>query len=164
MSRAHKPWPTECPICGNPLDIGPLQLPGDAACPTCSHVLWFSVRTEANAMIADVITGKVATNQDIVRVSQSFISRRNPPNVILNLSGVQLVSSSFIAGLIALNKRMNDAKGKLVLCELTPVVQETLSGAKLDRILTLVGSESDALAFFSSSGASLEPVSALGAG
>ncbi len=115
-------------------------------------------------MIADVITGKVATNQDIVRVSQSFISRRNPPNVILNLSGVQLVSSSFIAGLIALNKRMNDAKGKLVLCELTPVVHETLSGAKLDRILTLVGSESDALAFFASSGASLEPVSALGAG
>ena len=91
-------------------------------------LLWFRVRTEANAMIADVITGKVPTNQDIVRVSQAFISRGSPPYVILNLSGVQLVSSSFIAGLIALNKRLNDAKGKLVLCELTPVVHETLTG------------------------------------
>ena len=149
MSRATKPWPTECPICGNALAIGPLQLPGDAACPKCSHVLWFSVRTEDNALIADVITGKVPTNQDIVRVSQAFISRGSPPNVILNLSDVQLVSSSFIAGLIALNRRMNDTKGKLVLCELTPVVRETLDGAKLNRILTIVEKESDALAFFS---------------
>ena len=156
-----KPWPTECPICGNPLEIGPLQLPGDAACHTCSHVLWFSLRTEANAIIADVITGKVATNQDIVRVSQAFIARGSPPQVILNLSGVQLVSSSFIAGLIALNKRMNDAKGKLVLCELTPVVRETLAGAKLDRILTFVEKESDALAIFSSADARLDvPASA----
>jgi len=159
-----KPWPTECPICGNPLDIGPLQLPGDAACHTCAHVLWFSLRIEANAIVADVITGKVPTNQDIVRVSQAFIARGRPPHVILNLSGVQLVSSSFIAGLIALNKRMNDAKGRLVLCELTPVVRETLAGAKLDRILTLVDKESDALAIFSSADARLAPASALDAG
>ena len=164
MSRAIKPWPTECPICGNPLEVGPLQLPGDAACPNCAHVLWFSVRTEANATIADVITGKVATNQDIVRVSQAFISRASPPNVIFNLSGVQLVSSSFIAGLIALNKRINDAKGKLVLCELTPVVRETLTGAKLDRILTLVEKESDAMAIFSPPDARLERATTLDAG
>jgi anti-anti-sigma factor len=114
-------------------------------------------------MIADVITGKVPTNQDIVRVSQAFISRGSPPNVILNLSGVQLVSSSFIAGLIALNKRLHDAKGKLVLCELTPVVHETLTGAKLDRILTLVEKESDAMAIFTPPDARLERATALDA-
>lgn len=134
------------------MDVGPLQLPGDAACPNCAHVLWFSLRTEANALVADVISGKVPTNQDIVRVSQACISRRNPPNVILNLSGVALVSSSFIAGLIALNRRMQDAKGKLVLCDLSPVVRETLTGAKLDRILTFAETESDALALLSSAG------------
>ena len=150
MSRVNKPWPTECPICGNPLAIGPLQLPGDAACPKCAHVLWFSVRPDGGITVADVISGKIATNQDVVRVSQAFISRGSPPRVILNLSGVQLVSSSFIAGLIALNRRMQDAQGKLVLCELTPIVRETLAGAKLDRILTMVDKESDAVALFSS--------------
>jgi len=133
------------------LDLGPLQLPGDAACPNCAHVLWFSLRSESQALVADVISGKVPTNQDIVRVSQAFIRRAAPPNVILNLSGVALVSSSFIAGLIALNRRMQDAKGRLVLCELTPVVRETLLGAKLDRILTFAETEGDALALFSSS-------------
>lgn len=146
MSRAAKPWPTECPICGNPLSIGPLQLPGDAACPKCAHVLWFSVRSDGGITVADVISGKIATNQDIVRTSQAFISRGNPPLVILNLSGVQLVSSSFIAGLIALNKRMRDAQGRLVLCDLTPVVRETLAGAKLDRILSIAETESEAVA------------------
>ena len=144
MSRVIKSWPTECPICGSPLAIGPLQLPGDATCPKCAHVLWFSLRTNEGVTIVDVITGKVATNQDIQRVSQAFLSRGNPPRIILNLSGVQLVSSSFIAGLIALNRRMNDAHGKLVLCHLSPIVSETLAGAKLDRILTIVDTESDA--------------------
>jgi len=147
VSRAAKPWPTECPICGSALAIGPLQLPGDAVCPNCAHVIWFSVRNAAGIIIADVISGKISTNQDIVRVSQSFLSRGNPPLVVLNLSGVQLVSSSFIAGLIALNKRLRDAQGQLVLCELSPVVRETLAGAKLDRILKIADTESDAIAF-----------------
>ena len=96
-----------------------------------------------------MISGKVPTNQDISRVSQTFLSTCTPPNVILNLSDVQLISSSFIAGLIALNKRMRDAGGQLVLCELMPVVRETLAGAKLDRILTIVPTESDAIALLS---------------
>lgn len=115
-------------------------------------MLWFSLRTEGNALVADVISGKVPTNQDIVRVSQACISRCSPPKVVLNLSGVALVSSSFIAGLIALNRRMQDAKGKLVLCELSPVVRETLTGAKLDRILTFAETEGDALALLASAG------------
>lgn len=150
MSRVIKPWPTECPICGSPLAIGPLQLPGDAACPQCAHVLWFSLRTSEGVTIVDVLTGKVATNQDIQRVSNAFLARGNPPWVVMNMSGVQLVSSSFIAGLIALNRRMNDAQGKLILCELSPIVHETLAGAKLDRILTILDTESQAVAALSS--------------
>lgn len=108
------------------------------------------MRTSEGVTVADVITGKVATNQDIQRVSDAFLSSSNPPRVVLNLSGVQLVSSSFIAGLIALNRRMNEAQGKVVLCELSPIVRETLAGAKLDRILTIVGTEAEAQAFFQS--------------
>lgn len=132
------------------MSIGPLQLPGDAACPKCAHVLWFNVRSDAGILFADVISGKIAINQDIVRVSQAFLSRSNPPRVVLNLAGVQLVSSSFIAGLIALNRRMRDAQGRLIVCELTPVVRETLAGAKLDRILHMEETESDAVAALSS--------------
>jgi len=113
-------------------------------------VLWFSLRTSEGVTIVDVLTGKVATNQDIQRVSNAFLARGNPPRVVLNLSGVQLVSSSFIAGLIALNRRMNDAQGRLILCELSAIVHETLAGAKLDRILTILDTESQALASLSS--------------
>lgn len=108
------------------------------------------MRKRDGATVADVISGKIATNQDIQRVSEAFLAAGRPPKVILNLSGVQLVSSSFIAGLIALNRRMNDAQGKLVLCQLSTIVRETLAGAKLDRILTSFETENDALAFFSS--------------
>jgi anti-anti-sigma factor len=106
------------------------------------------MRTSEGVTVVDVITGKVATNQDIQRVTQAFLARGNPPRIILNLTGVQLVSSSFIAGLIALNRRLNDAQGKLVLCDLSPIVRETLAGAKLDRILTVCDTETDAQRFF----------------
>jgi hypothetical protein len=36
----------------------------------------------------------------------------------------------------------------MVVCELSPIVRETLHGAKLDRLLTLAESEQDALESF----------------
>ncbi len=153
----NKPWPTTCPICGSPLSIGPLDLPGTTACQKCQHVLWFSARTEAGVAIVDVISGKIATNQDIVRVAEAFLKLGTPPRIVMNLGGVQLISSSFIAGLIALNKRMRDAHGEMILCELTPVVRETLIGAKLDKIFHMADTQSEAKAAFASDRSSSTP-------
>ena len=75
MSRVIKPWPTECPICGSPLAIGPLQLPGDAACPKCAHVLWFSLRTSEGVTIVDVdLSGRV-DGLDLARFGRAFGTR-----------------------------------------------------------------------------------------
>jgi anti-anti-sigma factor len=135
-------------VCGGQVAIGPLELPGDAACSHCGHVLWFARRDVDNVAVLDVISGKVAINQQIDRVSQALIGEQDAPRVVLNLGRVQFVSSSFIAGLIALNRRLKTAGGQLILCEMRPVVLETLKGAKLDKLLTIVETEADALVSF----------------
>ena len=144
-SRSSKRWPSECPVCGGTIVVGPLQVPGEASCPKCGHVLWFHTRTVDDVTIIDAITGKVAINQEIDKVSGVLIREGSTPKVVLNLADVQFVSSSFIAGLVALHKRVRAAKGKMVVCELSLVVKETLQGAKLDRLLNIADSEQDAL-------------------
>jgi anti-anti-sigma factor len=146
-------------MCGKELVVGPLQLPGEAACPHCGQVLWFDKRTVGGVLVLDVICGKVAINQSIPQIAGLLIRQDDSPRVVLNLSDISFVSSSFIAGLVALNKRVATAKGRFVLCELTPVVHETLRGAKLDRLLEIAATEQEALARFSSSELGPQPAS-----
>jgi anti-sigma B factor antagonist len=123
-------------------------MPGEVVCDKCGHVLWFHLRKAGEATVLDVISGKVAINQEIETVCGMLTRDRETPSVVLNMSGVQFVSSSFIAGLVALHKRLRSANGKLVVCEMNPVVQETLHGAKLDKLLFIAATEQEALASF----------------
>ncbi len=147
-SRSSKRWPNDCPVCGETVIVGPLQMPGEASCTKCGHVLWFHTRVVDGVTIIDAISGKVAINQEIEKVSRLLIQEGSTPRVVMNLVDVQFVSSSFIAGLVALHKRLRNAQGKMVLCELSPVVWETLQGAKLDKLLNIADSEQDALDSF----------------
>ena len=149
--RMANEWPDFCPICKTVVTVSPLVLPGDAACSECGHVFWFLRRDVAGVAVLDVISGKISINQDIKRVSESLKSGDSQPRVVLNLVKQQFVSSSFIAGLIALHKHIGFANGKLVLCSLSTIVRETLNGAKLDKMLNIVETEEDAIDCFKQS-------------
>jgi anti-anti-sigma factor len=101
-----------------------------------------------NTSVLDVISGKVAINQEIDKVCKLITRDREKPQAVLNMSNVQFVSSSFIAGLVALHKRLRSADGRMVVCEMSPIVRETLHGAKLDKLLNIAESEQEALSSF----------------
>ncbi len=106
------------------------------------------MRTADGVTILDATSGKVALSQQIEEVSGVLIREGSIPQVVINLVDVQMVTSSFIAGLVALHKRIHTANGKMVVCQLRPVVKETLHGAKLDKLLNIADSEQEALACF----------------
>ena len=41
-SRTPEGMPNHCPVCGADLKIEPSHPPGDAPCPRCGHLLWFT--------------------------------------------------------------------------------------------------------------------------
>lgn len=41
-SRTPEGEPNQCPICGKEVRLEPSRPPGDAPCPNCGHLLWFS--------------------------------------------------------------------------------------------------------------------------
>jgi anti-anti-sigma factor len=148
MSQPLKRSPRECPLCGEAIAVEPLQLPGEASCPKCGHLLWFHKRTIDGVTILDVISGKAALSQEIDQISKLLIREGSVPQILINLADIQLVSSSFIAGLVAMHRRVTAAGGKLIVCQLSLVVRETLKGAKLDKMLDIADDEQEALARF----------------
>jgi hypothetical protein len=50
-SRTPEGESNQCPICGNEVRIEPSRPPGDAPCPCCGHLLWFSSSKPSAAVV-----------------------------------------------------------------------------------------------------------------
>ena len=61
-----------------------------------------------------------------------------PLQLVLDFSGVDLISSSLLGKLILLLRRVEGAGGKLVLCELSPTVATVFKTSNLDRLFKIV--------------------------
>ena len=132
-----------CPVCDAALEGK--QVGGGQPCPDCGHVVWFRRRCIDSVTVLDVISGTVAINADIRRVSQKLLCAGNNPNVVLNLSRLRFISSAFVAGMIALQKHVRAAGGRFVLCGMHRVVRETLHGARLDAFFDICDEEDEAI-------------------
>jgi anti-anti-sigma factor len=53
--------------------------------------------------------------------------------VLLNFGGVEYLSSAFLGKLIALNKKVRTAGGRLVLCNISPEIDRVLEATDLGR-------------------------------
>lgn len=66
-------------------------------------------------------------------------------HLVLDFSSVVGLSSLMLGKLLMLRKIIACKKGRLVLCDVGPEVQDVLAGTKLDTILEIMASEADAL-------------------
>lgn len=65
--------------------------------------------------------------------------------VLLDMSGVELVDSAGMSWLVAEHKRFCDGGGRLAIYAVPFTVMETLKVMRLDEVLNVAGSESEAL-------------------
>ena len=137
----------KCPVCAAKLGVEVLRF-GETACPSCGHVVWFEKRVIGDVIVLDVLSGTVAINTDIDRVSKALLPEGGVPKVILNLANLKFISSAFVAGMIALQKRVRAAGGRLILCGMHAIVRETLHGARLDTFFDIHETEQESLHSF----------------
>jgi anti-anti-sigma factor len=137
----------QCPICDTKLRVE-LFRSGETACTNCGHVIWYERRTVDGVAVLDVLSGMITINTDIDRVIKTLITGAEPPRVVLNLSRLKFISSAFVAGMIAMQKRIRAAGGRLILCGMHPIVRETLHGARLDTFFDIRDDEQAALGSF----------------
>jgi anti-sigma B factor antagonist len=61
----------------------------------------------------------------------------SPIRLVLDFTDVALISSSFLSKLILFQRRVDASRGKLRLCEMSPVLQQVFRTSNLDRLFTI---------------------------
>ncbi len=69
-----------------------------------------------------------------------------PLRLVLDFSGVDLISSSLLGKLILLLRRVEGGGGRLRLCELSPTVQAVFKTSNLDKLFAILRDRTAALA------------------
>ena len=66
--------------------------------------------------------------------------------LVLNFSGVELITSATLGKLVSTNRRMDEKGGTMIMCEMGDNVRTVFRITKLDNILKICETEADALA------------------
>jgi anti-anti-sigma factor len=77
-----------------------------------------------------------------------LVSKDQPTKMVLSFDGVRFVSSSMLAQVVKLHKRLAKNKARLRICGLTPAIREVLHASQLDRLLEVHDDEAAALTRF----------------
>ena len=68
--------------------------------------------------------------------------------MVINFTGIGVFASYAIGKLISLNSRISQQAGRLVMCDLTPIVNEIVDIMNLRRRFTIMNTEREALESF----------------
>lgn len=78
----------------------------------------------------------------------SLVDELGRRKVLLNFGNVEYLSSAALGKLITLNKKLQSAGGKLVLCNIDPQIYEVFEITKLNKLLVIKKDEQEGLQVF----------------
>jgi anti-anti-sigma factor len=73
-------------------------------------------------------------------------SKEGPIKMVLSFDGVRVVSSSMLAEVVRLHKKLTKEKSRLRVCGLSPSVRDVVRASQLDKLFEVFDNESAALA------------------
>ena len=94
---------------------------------------------------------KILDEQNIQIIGEqlfSLVDELGRRKLILNFSNVEYLSSAALGKFITLNKKVNAAGGRLVLCNIDPQIYEVFEITKLNKLFTIHKDEQGALQTF----------------
>jgi anti-sigma B factor antagonist len=101
--------------------------------------------------VVNFVDRKILDEQNIQIIGEqlfSLVDQEQRRNLLLNFGNVEYLSSAALGKLITLNKKVQAAKGKLVLCNIAPEILEVFEITKLDKFFKIEREEQAALQAF----------------
>jgi anti-anti-sigma regulatory factor len=146
-SEKHETVTHRCPLCDAAVSSESLPPRGDNACSDCGYPLWCHKTTVGDVVLLGVIPHRTPKYTDVLCLARSLERAGNCPCLVVDLSRVDgIVDSTFVARLVALNKRVCAGKGRLILCNLRPLVRDVIIRTKLDTVFEICEDRETALA------------------
>ncbi|WP_406698751.1 STAS domain-containing protein [Singulisphaera sp. Ch08] len=108
--------------------------------------------TFLNGVAIISITTHYLQDEDVIETVGSellgLVEKWECTKVLLTFEGVRFVSSSMLAQVMKLHKRLAKTKGRVRICGLNPTLREVLRASQLDRLLEVFDDDKAALARF----------------
>jgi anti-anti-sigma factor len=101
-----------------------------------------------DVVILTFFPGPIVTLDSIARVKLVTAAAGDLSRVVVDLSHLQFIPTVFLGMLVALQRRVGEAGGKLRLYGLNPKVLATFKITNLDRVFDIHANEQSALASF----------------
>jgi anti-sigma B factor antagonist len=134
-SRTPEGQPNRCPVCGDSLTIEPSEPAGDAPCPRCGHLLWFTYEDLGDVRVIKP-AGDVLTAERLAGLFGAVTLPRGA-RLVLDLSDVQYLSSPALGKLVNLKKRLGPSRGALRIRGLHPDLAEVFRICRLDQVFVV---------------------------
>ena len=71
------------------------------------------------------------------QIAESLPNDGSPIRLVVDFSEVSLISSTFLSKLILLQRRIDATRGKMRLCEMSPIIQQVFRTSNLDRLFKI---------------------------
>jgi anti-anti-sigma factor len=133
---------SQCSLCGCEL---PEQARDSGACSWCGYGQWFRTRTSDGWIIVDLLACMNPEEAAVDNLAELLTQTIRAPRLLLNLREISFVTSTFLNRLLVLRRKIQDARGRLLLCDLSPIVQEIFDVNQLGALFDVFPSERDAL-------------------
>ena len=101
--------------------------------------------------VVNFVDRRILDEQNIQIIGEqlfSLVDELGRRKLILNFSNVEYLSSAALGKFITLNKKVNQATGKLVLCSIDPQIYEVFEITKLNKLFNIQKDEQAALQAF----------------
>lgn len=86
---------------------------------------------------------------EVHRELARFVESEKPKSVLLSFAGVRLISSTTLAAVLSLVKRMKAIDGSVKFCEMAPMVQQVFRITDLDTLFDIRADEAAGMQAFS---------------
>jgi anti-sigma B factor antagonist len=101
--------------------------------------------------VVNFIDRKILDEQNIQKIGDDLfhlVDGENRKKILLNFGNVEYLSSAALGKFITLNKKVQAAGGKLILCNIDPNIYEVFEITKLNKLFNIQKEEQSALQEF----------------
>ncbi|MEZ6142645.1 MAG: STAS domain-containing protein [Zavarzinella sp.] len=109
------------------------------------------VEDNGDISIVNFVDKKILDEQNIQKIGDDLfrlVDELGRRKILLNFSNVEFLSSAALGKLMAMKRKVDAVRGKLVLCEIASDIMEVFSLTNLDKIFTITKSEQQGLDSF----------------
>jgi anti-anti-sigma factor len=134
-----------CPICGNPLPEHLVFGLHDKFCSRCGNVLWCGKSMVEDIVVLSVFPDAAPESAELEALVTSLGRKAGRPRVIVDLSALDVGTSSLLAVLVFLQRRVDALQGCVVLCGVGELLGQILARTRIDTLFDIYATASEAL-------------------